>query len=199
MTALVISPVLGLLLGFVAMRLVLFLTRSASPHVNLLFRRAQMVTVIGVALSHGANDAQKAMGILALGLVATGVTSSFAVPWWVVASSAAAMAVGTMFGGRRIIRKLGGKFYKIRPVHGFAAQIASGTVITAAAILGGPVSTTQVVSSSIVGVGSAERLSKVRWSVLRDIALSWLFTIPATALVAGLLYLPVRLFMSSGS
>jgi PiT family inorganic phosphate transporter len=193
--ALVFSPVLGLLLGYLAMKLVLFLIRGASPHVNVLFKRAQMATAVGVALSHGANDAQKSMGILALGLVATGVSESFNVPWWVITCSAAAMALGTMSGGRRIIRTLGGKFYKIRPVHGFAVQIASGVVILTAAILGGPVSTTQVVSSSIVGVGSAERLSKVRWAVLYEIALAWLFTIPATALLAALLYVPIRLLV----
>jgi PiT family inorganic phosphate transporter len=191
-TALVVSPLVGLALGYLVMKVVLFLTRGASPQVNLAFKRAQMVTAIGLALSHGANDAQKAMGILTLGLVTTGLSSRFEVPWWVIVASAAAMALGTMSGARRIIRTLGGKFYKIRPVHGFAAQAASGIVIMTAAILGGPVSTTQVVSSSIVGVGSAERLSKVRWSVLYEIALAWLLTIPATALAAALLQPLVR-------
>ena len=188
--ALFLSPVLGLLAGYLLTRLVYFLAQRASPKINVFFKRAQIVTAVGLALSHGANDAQKTMGIITLGLVTAGSLAEFKVPIWVVAISAGAIALGTSVGGWRLIRTLGGKFYKIRPVHGFCTQISSAAVILGAALLGGPVSTTQVVSSAIMGVGSAERLSKVRWNVAGQIAVAWLLTIPATMLVsAGVYYL----------
>ena len=188
--ALFISPLLGLTGGYVIMKLVLFLVRGASPRVSTLFKRLQWITSLGLALSHGTNDAQKTMGIITMGLVATGYLSRFEVPWWVILMSATAIALGTALGGWRIIRTLGAKFYKIRPIHGFTSQLTSATVIMGAAMLGGPVSTTHVVSSSIIGVGSSERLSKVRWGVAGNIAVAWLVTIPASALMAALLYHP---------
>jgi len=191
--ALFISPIIGLVAGYIFTKLVFFLARSASPRINWFFKRSQIITAMALALSHGANDAQKTMGIITLGLVTTGYLTHFYVPMWVIALSAGAIAMGTAFGGWRLIRTLGGKFYKIRPVHGFSAQVTSASVILGAALLGGPVSTTQVVSSAIMGVGSAERLSKVRWGVAGNIAVAWLLTIPATALVAaGLYWLAMR-------
>jgi PiT family inorganic phosphate transporter len=114
-----------------------------------------------------------------------------------IAVSAGTLALGTLFGGERIIRTLGAKFYKIRPVHGFTAQATTATIVLGASLLGGPVSTTQTVSSSIVGVGAAERRSKVRWQVFYDIALAWVLTIPATALLAALLYFPLKLLVEA--
>ena len=187
--ALFISPILGLIVGYLLMRLVLFLARGASPRINWLFKRSQIITSLALALSHGTNDAQKTMGIIAMSLVTLGHLSEFTVPWWVVALCAGAMSLGTAFGGWRIIRTLGTKFYKIRPVHGFTAQIASALIIFGAAFLGGPVSTTQVVSSAILGVGSARRVSRVRWNVAGNIVAAWLLTIPASALLAALFYL----------
>jgi PiT family inorganic phosphate transporter len=189
--ALFISPLLGLTVGFVVMKLVLFLARGASPRVNTLFKRLQWFTSLGLALSHGTNDAQKTMGIITMGLVATGHLSRFEVPGWVILLSATAIALGTASGGWRLIRTLGARFYKIRPIHGFTSQLSSAAVIMGAALLGGPVSTTQVVSSSIMGVGSAERLSKVRWGVAGSIAIAWVVTIPVSAAMAALLYYPV--------
>ena len=186
--ALLISPVLGLIIGYLTMKLVLFLARGASPSINTFFKRGQWGTALWLSLSHGANDAQKTMGIITMALVAGGVIGSFAVPVWVIALSAAAIALGTAVGGWRLIRTLGGKFYKIRPVHGFTSQIASASVISGAALLGGPVSTTQVVSSSIMGVGSGERVSKVRWGVAGNIVMAWVLTIPATAILAALVF-----------
>lgn len=191
LVALFISPVLGLVVGYIAMKLTLFLARGASPRVGTLFRRLQWFTSLWLALSHGTNDAQKTMGIITMGLVATGHLTRFVVPWWVIALSASAIALGTASGGWRLIRTLGGKFYKIRPIHGFTSQVSSAAVIMGAALLGGPVSTTQVVSSSIMGVGSAERLSKVRWGVAGNIAIAWVVTIPASASMAALFYHPV--------
>jgi PiT family inorganic phosphate transporter len=187
LVALFISPVLGLLIGYLLMKLVLFLARGAPPRVNWLFKRLQIVTSLALALSHGTNDAQKTMGIITMGLVATGYLSHFVVPRWVILISALAISLGTVSGGWRIIRTLGGKMYRIRPIHGFTSQATSAFIILGAALLGGPVSTTQVVSSAIMGVGSGERLSKVRWGVAGNILTAWLVTIPVTALMAVLL------------
>jgi PiT family inorganic phosphate transporter len=191
--ALLISPVLGLIIGYIVMKAVLFFARGASPRINWFFKRGQWGTALWLGLSHGTNDAQKTMGIITMALLADGVISRFVVPAWVIALSAAAIALGTGLGGWRLIRTLGGKFFKIRPVHGFTSQVSSAAVITGAALLGGPVSTTQVVSSSIMGVGSAERVSKVRWGVAGQIAAAWVLTIPATAGVAALVYLLMAL------
>ena len=140
-----------------------------------------------LALSNGTNGAQKTMGVITLGLVVLKYQSEFKVPIWVTLVSAAAIALGTATGGWRIIRTLGGRFYRVRPVHSFASQLTSGLVITLASLLGGPVSTTQVVSSSILGVGAGQRISQVRWNILGDIFMAWLLTVPATgALSAGL-------------
>ncbi|MEK7328448.1 MAG: inorganic phosphate transporter, partial [Chloroflexota bacterium] len=137
---------------------------------------------IGLALSHGANDSQKTMGIITLGLVASGQLPSFEVPLWVVVVSAGAIALGTSLGGWRLIRTLGGRIYTIRPVHGFTTHITATAVILGAALLGGPVSTTQVIGSAIMGVGASERISKVRWDVGREMLQTWALTIPATML-----------------
>ncbi len=184
--ALAISPLIGLTTGYVTMKVVLFLARDATPQINAWFKRAQIVTAIGLALSHGTNDAQKTMGIIALGLVSGGVLPSFQVPVWVIAISAGAIALGTWTGGWRLIRTIGSKFFKIRPVHGFTAQVTSAGVILSASLLGGPVSTTQVVSSAIMGIGSAERLSKVHWGTAGQIVAAWVTTIPFVAILAAL-------------
>jgi PiT family inorganic phosphate transporter len=186
-----ISPVVGMLSGFLLMKLTLLLARGATPRINVFFKRAQMVTAAALALSHGTNDAQKTMGIITMGLLAGGALSRFVIPIWVITACAGAIALGTALGGWRIIRTLGGKFYKVRPVHSFASQIASAGVILGAALMGGPVSTTHVVSTAILGVGSAERLSKVRWGVVGQIIVAWLLTIPASALVAVVCYVVV--------
>jgi len=183
--ALFLSPLLGLVLGFIALKIIYFLARGATPGVNNLFKRAQLGTSLALALSHGTNDAQKTMGIIAMAMVTTGYAGTFHIPWWVITLSAGAIALGTATGGWRLIETLGGKFYKIRPVHAFGSQLTSAVIILGAALLGGPVSTTQVVSSSIMGAGSADRVSKVRWNVARDIAAAWLLTIPTSALVAA--------------
>ena len=193
--ALFISPILGLFFGYLVLRLIYFLARGATPGINTLFRRGQLLTSLALALSHGTNDAQKTMGVIAMAMVTTGYTSTFQVPWWVIALSAGAISLGTAMGGWRLIETLGAKFYKIRPVHAFGSQLTSAGIILGAALLGGPVSTTQVVSSSIMGAGSADRLSKVRWTVARDIAVAWVLTIPLSALMAAGLYLIVSRFL----
>lgn len=188
---LLVSPALGLAAGFFLMRTTLFLARGATPRINTFFKKGQIVSSFGLALSHGTNDAQKTMGILTLGLVTAGLLPSFEVPLWVIAVSAGANALGASLGGWRLIRTLGYRIYKIQPVHGFVSQIAGASVILGAALTGSPVSTTQVMSSSIMGVGSAERLTKVRWRVGYEMLTAWLVTIPICSLLAALLYFPL--------
>lgn len=186
--ALFASPVIGFFAGLIVANLIYLLSWKATPRINTVFKKLQIVTSLGLALSHGTNDAQKTMGIITLGLVIARVIQTFVVPFWVIAACAASIALGTSIGGWQLIKTLGSKFYKIRPVHGFASQISSAAVILAASIVGGPVSTTQVVSTTIMGVGAAERMSKVRWSVAGEIVSAWLITIPVTALLAGAIY-----------
>ncbi len=188
--ALFFSPLIGFVVGWILMRIIFFLARDATPKANLFFKGAQVPTALALALSHGANDSQKTMGIITMGLVILGYQKTFHVPLWVILASASAISLGTATGGWRIIHTLGAKFYRIRPVHGFASQAASAAVILSASLLGGPVSTTQVVSSSILGVGAAQRRSQVRWGVMADMLTAWLLTIPlSAALGAGLFWL----------
>ena len=188
--ALFLSPILGGLAGFVIQRTLLHLMvrMHATPKANWFFRNAQLGTAMALALAHGTNDAQKTMGILTMGLVATGAIPTFQVPLWVMVVSAVAIGAGTATGGWRLIKTLGYGFYKIWPIHAFTAQAASGAVILGAAVMGGPVSTTQVMSSAIVGVGASENFRKVRWQVAGNIVLAWVLTIPASAGVAAGLY-----------
>ena len=194
--ALFASPLIGFIFGFILTRIIYFLVQNATPRINEFFKRSQLVTAIILALSHGTNDAQKTMGIISLSLVIGGVLPSFQVPVWVVFVSAAGIAIGTSLGGWRLIRTLGGRFYKIRPLHSFSTQLTSGIVMLTASLYGVPVSISQVVSSAIVGVGSAERVSKVRWSVAGDIMTAWLITIPASALMGAGCYLLLQAIFS---
>lgn len=196
--ALLVAPLLGLSAGLVVMLTTRWLLREANPKANLLLSRAQIVTATALALSHGANDAQKTMGVMALGLLILGFTPTFTVPWWLIALCAGSIALGTALGGSRLIRTLGVGLYRVRPIHGFSAQLASGMVILAASVAGGPVSSTQVVSMAIAGAGAAERRSKVRWGVLGDIALAWLLTLPLCALLAVPIYLATRVILEQG-
>jgi len=186
--ALFVSPILGLVAGFLFTRLIFFLTKNSSMKINKFFKNSQIVTGVGLALSHGANDAQKTMGIIALGLVVSGTLIEFSVPFWVIVVSSLAISIGTAVGGWRLIRTLGSGFYKIKPVHGFATQVSSAAIILGAALVGGPVSTTQVVSSAILGVGSAQRINMVRWGVAGNILVTWFLTIPLNIVLSWLLY-----------
>lgn len=187
--ALFLSPPLGLAAGFLLLRATLLLLRGASPRVNRLLRRGQVLTLIGLGLSHGTNDGQKTMAVLTLGLVTAGWIDSFRVPLWVITVSGLAMALGTSLGGWRLIRTLGGRLFRIRPAHGFVSQVGGATVILGAALLGGPVSTTQVMSSAIMGAGAGQRIGQVRWHVLREMLIAWTLTIPLTAGLGGLIHL----------
>ncbi len=186
--ALLISPLVGFLVGYLILKGLYMLSWNSSPTVNAVYKRSQVITALALALSHGTNDAQKTMGIITLALVTGGLLPSFIVPVWVIIACAGMIALGTAVGGWKLIRTLGGKFYRIRPIDGFASQLTSAIVILGASLVGGPVSTTQVVSSSIMGVGAAERMNKVRWGVAQDIITAWVLTIPATAFLAAAFY-----------
>lgn len=182
------SPFIGFFFGFIVTRLITWACWNATPKVNGFFKKGQIATAIALALSYGANDAQKSMGIITLGLVTSGFLTKFEVPIWVIFICASMIALGTSVGGWKLIKTLGAKFYRIRPIDGFSTQLSSAIVILGASLFGGLVSTTQVVSTAIMGVGSAERVNKVRWGVAKEIAIAWLLTIPSTALVGAGMY-----------
>ena len=182
------APLIGFGIGFVLTRIIYFLVAGASPNVNEFFKRSQLATAVALAVSHSANDAQKAMGVIVLALVIGGFLPGFNVPFWVIFISAAGMALGTLLAGWRLIRTIGGKFYKIRPVHSFSAQLTSTLVLLGSSLIGWPVSATQVISSALIGVGSSERFGKVRWGVAGEILTTWILTIPASALLSAGVY-----------
>jgi len=190
--SLFISPVLGLIFGFLILKLVLYFFKNATPKVNYLFNRMQIPSSIALALSHGANDVQKSIGLIAMSFVILGLSPSFHIPLWVVASCGMATALGTASGGWRIIKTVGSKIYRLRSVHAFCTQTSSALVILGASVVGGPVSTTHVVSSSIMGVGAGFRASAVRWGVAKNIIVAWFITIPASGAVAGLSFFLIR-------
>jgi PiT family inorganic phosphate transporter len=186
------SPLVGFLLGMLVFRITLRSVQNATPKIDHWFKMGQIPTAIVLSLSHGTNDAQKTMGLITMGLVILGYQSAFSIPVWVILASATAIALGTAAGGWRIIHTLGGKFYRIRPIHSLTSQLASTSVILIASLFGGPVSTTHVVSSAILGVGAGQRKSQVRWGVMKEILLAWMLTVPITAGLAALLYIPIN-------
>jgi PiT family inorganic phosphate transporter len=191
--ALITSPVAGLFIAYVFTVVLLNLLRRALPsQANSVFRRLQLFSSSFVAFSHGANDAQKTMAIITLALFSSGYLSEFAVPTWVAYAAALAIGLGTWAGGWRIIRTMGTRIVRMQPVDGFAAQTAAAAVIQLATALGLPVSTTQVVSGAVMGAGATHRFSAVHWGVARRIVWAWIFTIPASALLAALAALLVR-------
>ncbi len=183
--ALAISPPLGALGGLVAIRLLRRLLRRATRRWRGPVFDGEWVMSAALAFSHGANDAQKSVGIVAALLLADGRIDSLAAPTWATVACALALTAGTTLGGWRIIRTVGRRIYRIQPVEGLASQSASSAVILGASILGGPTATTQVVASSIVGIGAGRRrLHHVRWMIVRQMGLAWLITIPASAVLA---------------
>jgi PiT family inorganic phosphate transporter len=190
---LILSPILGFIFGTLFFKWTLYLSQNATPRARYFFNRMQILSSIALSLSHGANDAQKSMGLITLSLVILGFSPTFHIPTWVIFSCAAAIALGTASGGQRIIKTVGSRIYRLRSVHAFCAQTASATVILGAALLGGPVSTTHVVSSSIMGVGAVQRITAVRWGVAKNIVVAWFITIPAAAIMAGLSFFLIRL------
>ncbi len=193
-SALIISPILGLIFGYFFMVGMFWVFRKSRPDkLNRWFKRLQVLSAGFMALTHGSNDAQKTMGVITMALIAGGMIDTFVVPIWVIIACASAMALGTAAGGWRIIRTVGKKIMGLRPVHGFACETTAALVISAATALGAPVSTTHVISSSIMGVGSAQSIHAIRWGVARNIVTAWLFTVPTSAIIAGISYLGLRM------
>ncbi|MFC6332701.1 anion permease [Paenibacillus septentrionalis] len=195
--ALLISPLIAFVAGFIIMSIFKIIFAKRSPHaVNKGFRSGQVVTALFQSFSHGTNDAQKAMGIIVFALVAAEVQTTMDVPLWVKFSAALAMALGTAVGGWKIIKTMGTKIFKIEPINGFAADMGSALVIITATFLHLPVSTTHVITSSILGVGSAKRFAAVKWGVAGRIVIAWFITIPISAGIAmGSFWLYKTLFL----
>lgn len=193
--SLILSPVIAMLSGYIIMLLLLWIFGRVPPfRVNTGFKSAQWLSASLMSFSHGSNDAQKAMGIITLALLAAGQVPSLEVPLWVKISCAGAMAMGTAAGGWKIIKTMGGKIFKMEPINGFAADVNSAFVIFMATHFSLPVSTTHVVSGSIMGVGSAKRVSAVRWGVAQQMGYAWLLTIPCSGLASALTYKIVTIF-----
>lgn len=191
--ALILSPLLGFWVGFFLQRLALFLLRGARPSFNRTLRGGQYLTAAGLAFSHGANDAQKSMGVLTLVLLLGGFIDQFQVPFWVMLACSCAITLGILSGGWRIVRTLGFAIYKVRPLHAIDSQLTSAGVILASSFAGAPVSTTHVVASSIMGIGASERPKAVRWAKAGEIVTTWIITIPGSGLAAVVLYGLIRL------
>jgi PiT family inorganic phosphate transporter len=193
---LVLSPVLGIAIGFALMVVLLNVFRRAHPQrLNERFRRLQVLSAAYMAFSHGSNDAQKTMGIMTLALFTAGVIPNQDIPLWVILLAASAISLGTAAGGWRIIRTMGQRVVKLDPVHGFAAETTAASIIFAASHFGMPVSTTHVISTAIMGVGASDRLSAVRWGVAGNIVIAWILTIPASALAAALAFVILDVFI----
>ncbi|WP_026686312.1 inorganic phosphate transporter [Azovibrio restrictus] len=195
LAALLLSPLAGFWAGYLIHRLMHALLRAARPAANSGLKLAQYATAAGLAFSHGANDAQKSMGILTLVLLTGGFIKEFAVPFWVMLACASAITLGILSGGWRIVRTLGFAIYRVRPIHALDSQLTSAAVIFGASMAGAPVSTTHVVATSIMGIGASERPRSVRWSKAGDIIMTWIITIPGAACFAILAYALVNLFL----
>jgi PiT family inorganic phosphate transporter len=185
----VLSPLIGLCLGFGLMAAIMWLCRGTAPsRVDALFRRLQLLSAASFSLGHGANDAQKTMGIIASALFAGGYISTFDIPLWVELSAYTAISAGTLSGGWRIIHTMGSKITRLQPVGGFAAETSGAVSLFTATALGVPVSTTHTITGAIVGVGATRRMSAVRWGVAGRIVWAWVLTIPASALISAVVY-----------
>jgi len=194
----VTAPLIGFAIGVGLMIAIFWIFRNANPmRASRRFRYAQLASASLMAFSHGSNDAQKTMGVITLALFAAGSIPTLEVPFWVKLASALVMGAGTYAGGKRIIRTLGMKLVKLTPAHGFAAETAASGVLLGTAYLGLPVSTTHVITTSIMGVGSAERPSAVRWGLSINIVIAWIVTLPASGLIGALGALGVRALVGS--
>ncbi|OCS94450.1 inorganic phosphate transporter [Caryophanon latum] len=192
--ALIFSPIIALVIGFSMMKLFKFLFKNFSLYsTNKGFRLVQIATAAIQSFTHGTNDAQKAMGIITMALIAANMQSGDEVQDWVRVACALAMGLGTAVGGYKIIKTVGGKIMKIRPVNGVAADLSSASIIFGATLIHLPVSTTHVISSAIMGVGAAQRVKGVNWAIARKIVLTWFITMPISAVMAGVFFLLLNL------
>lgn len=191
-----VAPMMGMVMAFILMTTVMWLFHNQpSTKVNFAFRKLQLVSAAAYSLGHGTNDAQKTMGIITSLLVTTGMLKAFEVPYWVILSSHAAIACGTLFGGWRIVKTMGQKITKLKPVGGFCAETAGAITLLVTAFSGIAVSTTHTISGAIMGVGATKRFSAVRWGLAGNIIIAWIITIPAAALIGALSYGIISLFL----
>lgn len=194
--AMIVSPLVGFLAGYLLLVGVLWMARRARPErASSFFRRFQLLSAAFMAFSHGSNDTQNAMGVITIALLAGGYIDEFHVPVWVVLGSAIFMGLGTYIGGWKVIKTLGMKMVKLRSVHGFSAETSASVVILVNTLIGIPISTTHVISTAIMGVGSTEKLSAVKWGVAGHIVLAWIFTIPGAGMIAAVAYAFLSLSM----
>ncbi|MCM3239346.1 inorganic phosphate transporter [Heyndrickxia oleronia] len=188
--ALILSPIIAFAIGFIVYSIFKVVFKNFNlAQTNKRFRLVQIFTAALQSYTHGTNDAQKAMGIITMALIANGYASSSDIPFWVQVSCATAMGLGTSIGGWKIIKTVGGKIMKIRPINGVAADLSSAFIIFGATFIHLPVSTTHVISSSILGVGSAHRIKGVKWDTAKRMVITWVITLPISATLAGLIYL----------
>lgn len=189
MLALVLTPIIGIIIGFTLMIALLWIVRGFPPDkLNKNFRILQIISAAFTAFSHGTADAQKSMAVITMALVSYGALGDFSVPWLVMIACATAMALGTAMGGWRIIKTVGKDFVKLQPIHGFCVQTTAAGVILSATAFGLPTSTSHVITSAILGVGLSKRLSAVNWKIAKNIFWAWIFTIPAAGIIAFLLH-----------
>lgn len=192
-TGIIISPIVGLAIAFLLATLLMTIFAKRSPaNVNSIFGRLQLVSSTYFSLTHGANDGQKTMGIIALILLTQGVITKFEVPYYVIVMAAIAMSAGTFFGGWRIVKTMAVKITQLKPYQGFAAETGGATILAALAWLGIPASTTHAISGAIMGAGAVKRVSAVRWGVGKRIVWAWIITIPASAAVACIATLIIK-------
>lgn len=188
------SPFIGLSLSFIFTKLIFFIGRGFSPRANRTFKHLQILSSIFIGISHGSNDAPKAMGIIIISLMILGIyhpQKNFAIPLWIILICALSFSFGVFKASRRLIKTLGAGLYKIRPIHGFVSQAGSALIVGISSLMGFPVSTTQIVNSSIIGAGVGYRAKVVRWEIIRNIFITWLITIPGAAIIAVLFYLVI--------
>ncbi len=185
----VLSPIIGMVLGFISMAITMWASRRMSPrNVDSRFRKLQLLSAAAYSLGHGTNDAQKTMGIIASLLFTSGYLKTFDIPLWVILLAHCAIAMGTLSGGWRIVKTMGQRITALRPIGGFCAESAAAVCLFGLAMNGVPVSTTHTITGAIIGVGSTRRLSAVRWGVTKGIVWAWIVTIPAAALIAALVH-----------
>jgi len=192
-----LSPTIGLILGFIFMTISMFLNRRSNiARTDKIYRKLQLVSSAIYSTGHGMNDAQKTIGIIAVVLYSKGlIGSSFNIPWWIIIMCYSVIALGTMFGGWRIVKTMGTKITKLQPIGGFSAEAAAACAIIGSSLAGIPVSTTHTIAGAIVGVGSTKRLSAVRWGVAGNIVWAWILTIPIAAIISSILYLSLKYFL----
>lgn len=193
-SAMFLAPILGFIVGGFIIFLLAWIFRKSRPDkVNEFFRRGQVFSSSFVSLVHGMNDTQNAMGIITIALVSQGFISTFHVPWWVILGSGMFMGLGTSFGGWKVIKTLGSKIANIDPVHGFTAEFSSATISLLNTLVGLPISTTQVLSSSLIGSVAIQKRRALRWHIAQNIFLTWIITIPGAALLSSLTYVLLKI------